>query len=357
MNLKYLAPAILTLALLAGCDPEDEPVIIGWDNERAVSLTIKRVHAEAVDLSAMEVRLIRDGERAPILGTFTLDDDGDVIFTPVVPLTRGMRYEILEEGVTIGEVSIPESDEQPPVVLQVYPTADTVPENLLKVYLHFSQSMEEGRSAKYVHLLKDGKDTMNGTFLDLQPELWNEDGTVLTMWLDPGRIKLDLIPNKTLGNPLQQGVAYTLHVASGWRSKEGIALAKPWSKPIVVGGRDDKSPDVQSWSVKLPEPGSKEGLTIGFGEPLDWMLVSETIHITDDRKSIVPGTIQVNEEERTMTLAPEKPWTTGTYTLSVDARLEDLSGNNLNRLFEVDLTKSDSQREPLAVHTRSFMIR
>ena len=42
-----------------------------------------------------------------------------------------------------------------------------------------------------------------GTFLDLQPELWNAEGTVLTLWLDPGRIKRDLIPNKELGIPLK----------------------------------------------------------------------------------------------------------------------------------------------------------
>ena len=55
--------------------------------------------------------------------------------------------------------------------------------------------MEEGRSTRYVVLVKEGVDTLKGTFLDLQPELWNDDATELTLWLDPGRIKLDLIPN------------------------------------------------------------------------------------------------------------------------------------------------------------------
>ena len=77
-----------------------------------------------------------------------------------------------------------------------------MPENLLKIYLRFSHPMREGQSDKYISLIKNGKDTLPDVFLNLQPELWNEDRTVLTVWLDPGRIKRDLQPNLKLGNPL-----------------------------------------------------------------------------------------------------------------------------------------------------------
>ena len=61
---------------------------------------------------------------------------------------------------------------------------------------HFSQPMQEGVSAEHICLVKGEKDTLKNVFLDLQPELWNHDRTMLTLWLDPGRIKRDLQPNR-----------------------------------------------------------------------------------------------------------------------------------------------------------------
>ena len=37
---------------------------------------------------------------------------------------------------------------------------------------------------------------MKSIFLELENELWNPEHTQLTLWLDPGRIKRDLIPNQ-----------------------------------------------------------------------------------------------------------------------------------------------------------------
>ena len=83
--------------------------------------------------------------------------------------------------------------------MAIYPTQDTVPENLLKIYLQFSKPMREGQALRHIELLKNNRDTLPGVFLDLQPELWNVDRTTLTVWLDPGRIKRDLQPNGPIG--------------------------------------------------------------------------------------------------------------------------------------------------------------
>ena len=39
------------------------------------------------------------------------------------------------------------------IVSQVYPTANSLPENLLKFYLHFSAPMSQGKVYSYIHLL------------------------------------------------------------------------------------------------------------------------------------------------------------------------------------------------------------
>ena len=137
------------------------------------------------------------------------------------------------------------------------------------MYFEFSEPMVEGSSLQHLTLIRNDRDTMRGTFLDLQPELWNSDGTVLTLWLDPGRIKRDLIPNKELGSPLKQGERYTLHVNKSWQSKNGVPLAKNYSKTFVTINRDEESPDPLTWKVSAPSSNDKQSLEIQFPQPLD----------------------------------------------------------------------------------------
>jgi hypothetical protein len=90
--------------------------------------------------------------------------------------------------------------------------------------------MMESRSAGFIKLVKNGTDTLHDAFLDLQPELWNEDRTVITLWLDPGRIKRDLQPNLKLGAPLQQSEKYR----SLFQSNGKIPMDANWKK-IMYG--------------------------------------------------------------------------------------------------------------------------
>lgn len=296
-----------------------------------------------------------EGVETAMLGQLQASDSG-VRFLSVVPLTRGLTYEVKSGDAVIGTITIPVSNAPAPVLASIYPACDTVPENLLKVYLHFSQPMMEGRSASFVHLLKDGRDTMKGTFLDLQPELWNAEATVLTLWLDPGRIKLDLIPNKEFGNPLTRNTRYELVVGAGWRSKEGIKTISTTRKSIYVGDRDELSPEVDRWKLPLPIAGSRDALVVEFGEPLDRLLAEEAISIQHADHTAVKGKIAVSGKDSRLEFIPVEYWKPGNYILSAEARLEDLAGNNLNRLFETDLSQPGRRPQPRSVHERMFTI-
>src|SRR5688572_22539875 len=204
----------------------------------------------------LKVQLVKPGERLPVLGDFRKERD-EVIFEPIIPFTKGLRYEVLLDDSLLSEILIPIGNFKPPALLSIYPSQDTLPENLLKMYFEFSEPMVEGSSLQHLTLIRNDRDTMRATFLDLHPELWNSDGTVLTLWIDPGRIKRDLIPNKELGVPLKQGERYTLHLNKSWQSKNGVPLAKNYAKTFVTIHRDEESPDPQSWKVSVPSSNDK----------------------------------------------------------------------------------------------------
>ena len=60
-------------------------------------------------------------------------------------------------------------------------------------------------------------------------------------------------------------------------------------------------------------------------------------------------------EDKSIEFTPGNEWQGGEYTLRIENRLEDLAGNNLNRVFDrdINLVKSDSSKE---VFTRAFQI-
>jgi len=361
--MKHLVPIlrvsffILTFCIFcAACRPtEDHPsVSLVSKDGKAVAVVIRGSFVENSDITnQLTVRLINPSERHPVLGDFR-KEGREVIFEPVVPFTKGLRYEILLNDTLLSEIEIPRGDSAP-ALQAIYPTQDTLPENLLKMYFEFSEPMVEGGSLSHLTLIQNDRDTLRGAFLDLQPELWNTDGTVLTIWLDPGRIKRDLIPNKQLGNPLKDGDRYTLYVDKSWTSKSGVSLSERYSKTFVVTKRDEQSPDVLTWKVLTPPPDSKQAMEIQFPQALDYFLLTECIAILHSDGDPVPGTVKVTGEERMFRFVPEQVWTKGRYALQVESRLEDLAGNNLNRPFDRNIEKENDVPQQ-KIFTREFEI-
>lgn len=217
--------------------------------------------------------------------------------------------------------------------------------------------MREGRSLTYITVLKNRTDTLKGVFLDLQPELWNADRTVLTLWLDPGRIKRDLQPNRRLGTPLAAGHQYQLVVDAAWPDEQGAALGNVTIKNFTAAQRDSLSPDPARWLLRVPESDRADPLHVRFGEALDYSLLPETLHILDESGKRVAGIWQLGDQETQMTFKPTQRWRIGTYRLRVDGRLEDLAGNNLNRPFDRDLSRGRSSREDALFRDVLFTVR
>ncbi|OOG77481.1 Ig-like domain-containing protein [Algoriphagus sp. A40] len=325
--------------LLSCSSASESEISIIWENDRAIGLIVPSDILDSPDLAQLSIHLASGENNPPVLGELREEDNG-ILFSPLIPFTRGLSYEIRYKDVSIGNVSIPQLTEGETnlSVLEIYPTQDILPENQLKFFIKFSKPMREGESTAHVTLLNSKLDTLKGAFLDLQPELWNEDQTLLTLWLDPGRIKRDLVPNLEMGAPLEMGESYHLIISEKWKSKSGESLNESYTKDFTVTARDSISPVPTSWIVGAPKAGTIEAVEIDFSEALDYSLLREVFRIRDLNDQKVPGKWNIGIEEKSIRFTPDTDWKKGKYVLEIESRLEDLAGNNLNRLFETDLS-------------------
>ena len=127
------------------------------------------------------------------------------------------------------------------------------------------------------------------------------------------------------------------------------------AKNFFTGSRDSVSPDEKKWTINTPKAGTKEQLIINFNESLDHVLAERTISVTDASGNEVKGKLKVNDHGDIVYFSPDSEWKKGDHALQIESRLEDLAGNNLDRLFDVDLNQK--QEPPKNIHKRQFEIR
>ena len=90
------------------CQPTEEhtSVTVVSKNGKAVAVVIRGSFIKHESISTLlKVRLIKPGERLPVLGDFRKEGN-EVIFEPVVPLTKGLRYEVLLNDTLLSEIEI-----------------------------------------------------------------------------------------------------------------------------------------------------------------------------------------------------------------------------------------------------------
>ncbi|MGH7129765.1 MAG: Ig-like domain-containing protein, partial [Planctomycetaceae bacterium] len=273
-----------------------------------------------------------DGGRRPaMLGEYRVTGDA-IQFQSRFPLEPGLTYLAVvsvsedEESAYVVRRSfaIPKPEAGPPTTLtQIYPTRDTLPENLLKFYLHFSAAMSQGDSYRHLHLIgEDGKE-VELPFLELGQELWTEDGLRLTVLFDPGRIKRGLKPREEEGPSIERGKRYTLVIDGDWPDAAGRSLRETRSKTFSVTAPDSTQPDVKQWKIKPPAAGTRRPLVIRFAESLDHAILQHALLVVDDAGRAVSGTAAVDKQETRWKFRPDGPWPAGDYSLVIETRLED----------------------------------
>lgn len=284
------------------------------------------------------------GQRLPMLGSYQVKA-GVLQFTPLYPLIPGQSYSALfdpdgglEEGTgcpgVVAHLDLPEVDKPATRALAIHPSADVLPENLLRFYVFFSAPMREGEALHHIRLLDEEGRALEGVFYDVREELWDPSRTRLTILLDPGRVKSGLAAHERLGRGLEAGRRYRLVIDPRWQDARGEPLSQVFEKRFTVRQPSTKGPDLRAWQMVLPAPKSQTPLSARFPEPLDSVLAGELIAVRRAGGEVVRGTIALQDRETLWQLVPEEPWNQGDYTLEVDSRLEDVAGNNLHGLFD-----------------------
>ena len=138
------------------------------------------------------------------------------------------------------------------VVESVYPSAEILPENLLRFYLQFSAPMSRGEAYTHIRLLDAAGRAVADPFLELNEELWSGDGRRFTLLFDPGRIKRGLKPREEVGPVLEAGKSYTLVIDRQWPDAQGNPLARRVSQ--VVPGRPARPGVAVAAGLENPGP-------------------------------------------------------------------------------------------------------
>lgn len=295
-------------------------------------------------------------EPLPMIGTHGVEN-ALLRFTPAFPLEPGLRYRaVFDAGqlpraatTTAGKLTttltVPARPERTTTtVTQVYPSADVLPENLLKFYLHFSAPMSRGNIYEHIRLLNEANQPVELPFLELAEELWSADRMRLTLFIDPGRIKREVKPLEEIGPALQAGKRFTLVIGRGWKDAEGNRLKDSFTKRFFVGPPDREPPDPQRWSYQAPPIRTREPLAVDMAKPMDAALAVRMIHVVDATSRAVAGQALLMERERVWKFLPQQVWKPGRYTLVVETAIEDLAGNNIGKAFEVELNEGAPRR-------------
>ena len=181
------------------------------------------------------------------------------------------------------------------LVSRVYPSADTLPENLLKFYVHFTGPMSRGNIYDHIRLRDESGRDVELPFLEIDEELWDATTTRLTLIIDPGRIKRGVRPLEEIGPALEAGKSYTLAIGREWRDGAGNQLKDNFQKAFKVAPPDREPPDPARWKVESPRADSRDPLVVVFPEPMDHALSQRLIRVTGDqgeggaRKSFIGG--------------------------------------------------------------------
>jgi hypothetical protein len=313
------------------------------------------------------LRVAVDDNAPGMLGDYRVAD-GALRFTPAFPLDPGRQYRVRFDPArlpgTVGSpapivatVGQPARDATPStVVARVYPTADEVPENLLRIYIEFSEPMGRRSGIEHLKLLDENGAEIPGAFLPLDYEFWSPDHTRFTAFFDPGRVKGGILPNQQMGRALRAGRSVTLVVGHEWRDQYGRPLKEDFRRMLRVGRAEEQPLDPASWRIQPPPASGRDGLVVTFPRPLDHALLMRALGVRRG-DAAVEGDVIVDQAETRWTFTPKQPWRAGPYQLLALDTLEDVAGNQIGRAFEVDNFETvDKSPNPKSI-TIPFTIR
>ncbi|MDB4877708.1 MAG: hypothetical protein JWM41_4154 [Gemmatimonadetes bacterium] len=297
------------------------------------------------------------GESTAVAGRYAVNDSA-IEFRPLFPFDPGRTYSVRvdprmlptprNDSAITTEIALASVAHVPSAtVARILPSAGTLPENQLRLYVEFSAPMSRQSGLEFVHLLDDRGNEVRGAFLPLDADFWNPDHTRYTLFLDPGRVKRGILPNEQMGRPLRAGRAYTLVVDSAWHDAQGLPLAASFRRSFRAGPATTAPIALAAWTLHAPRAGTRDPLVVTFPTPLDHGLLRRALGVETQRGEALRGDVSLGRDETEWRFIPASAWRAGDHRLVVLAILEDLAGNRVGRAFEVDrFEQTDSTALP-----------
>ena len=283
------------------------------------------------------------GDVPPLAGTYDVEGDA-LVFNPSYPIEPGVHYRAVFKppwgGAPVEKTfDGPRQDKTPSTrVEHVYPSADVLPSNLLRLYIYFSAPMSRGEADRYIHVLDEHGKVLQGTHAVFLPgeELWDPNYQRLTMTFDPGRIKRGLTSNEKIGPPIAEGKQYTLVIDRDWPDARGAPLVAGFRKSYRGGPAERNPPDPKEWRVTAPHPGTVDALVVDFQTSMNYPLLQRMLQVSGAHGGVT-GTVSIDRQESQWRFTPRDPWKPGDYQLVVNTAIEDLAGNHVGQPFDIDV--------------------
>ncbi len=299
------------------------------------------------------------GKVPPLLGSWSVES-GTLVFHPRYPVAPGVHYHavfLTSAGAMITRDFDGPARATTPVVHveQVYPSADTLPSNLLRLYIVFSAPMSRGEAAAHIHVEDEKGKVLPDELLPGQ-ELWDPSFRRLTMTFDPGRIKRGLTSNQTIGPPITEGKHYKLVIDRDWPDANGVPMTEGFTKTFVGGPPDRTPPDPAQWRITSPAKGTTSPLVVDFPTPMNYSLLQRMIQVIRGQTAIA-GNIVLDHHETEWRFAPNAPWQPSDYHLVIDTGIEDIAGNHIGGAFDIDIFEKVSKTIDRKTVTIPFSIR
>lgn len=239
------------------------------------------------------------------------------------------------------------TQQAPATVARVYPSADRLPANLLKFYIHFSRPVRQSdRVFDQIHILDDAGKPVYDPWRRFQQ--WSDDGARLTLWIHPGRIKHDVNLREDFGPVLKPGHAYTLRIDADVLDLAGRPLTAAFEKKFTAVDEVHARISLDDWKVQAPHAGTRDPLIVQFPSPLDAALLQRMIWLRDADHHALAGQIEVDADETRWTFRPQKAWLAGPIELQAAEALEDVAGNAPTHIFDAQ-SRPDSQPAKLTI--------
>lgn len=315
-------------------DQTHQGIIIGGLSKQALQEVMANPQKVTLQLAgaaakhSMPLAVERTGQKINVKPKFALLPGSDYVLSAS-----------LSEHVKKFTFTVPKREITTPVLTGFSPSQSVVPENTLRFYLHFSEPMAVGQLRDSLVLLDQAGMSVDNPFLNLDTELWNRTHTRVTVLIDPGRLKRGVGPNMETGAPLTNGERYQLKIQASFSSAMGAAIGRDIYLNFRAGPAERRKIDPHNWQISVPAALTSDAITVAFDRIMDSALVSRLISVHDSKGKRVDG--HTAGDGGGWSIIPVNPWEPDTYFLTINADIEDVSGNTIRASFDAVASAED----------------